>query len=299
MEDMTFMEAANVWGEMYGSVKRKTYSTDDIRRLNKHILPGIGNMKISEIRRRDLARLHLKISRKAPIEANRCLGLIQAIYNKLIEWEYHEGGNPADTIKKNHERAREEVVAPEDLERLLIAISQASHSEAFLLILFCGLRISEALGAQWQNLRGSELLVEKTKNTKSHIVFLPAWLASSLEDRRHDAVSEYIFTSRKPGQKGKRIYDLRKPWDKIRRESGLLHVKLHVLRATFATIAAESGATEEEVSKALNHSSVAITKKHYIHLKVSKSKKAFEAAHRGIESHLTRIEGKWSQVSSA
>ncbi len=293
MDSITFEEAAVIWGETYGAERRKTYATDDIRRLNKYILPAIGQMRLNELKRRDIARMHSRVSARAPIEANRCLGLVRSIMNKMTEWEYFDGRNPTDLVEKSPEKPRTKVIFGEDLARIMIALSHVPHSDAFYLMLFSGLRTSEALGAKWEDLRGNVLILRETKNKKDHEVLLPFWLAESLQDRRveGEALSEYIFTSIKVGREGERLWSLRRHWRKACKMAGIRGFVPHDLRRTFATESARAGATPGQIAGALGHSSPRVTKKHYIHLQVFNARKCFEIAHEALQAQIVNFSG--------
>lgn len=272
LRKLTVGDAAMMWGEMYASRHRKTYK-EDLRRIKKWIIPYLGKTLITELKRPHVVELHNRISRAGAVEANRCVTLLRAIFNKLSEWDYYSGPNPATRIKKNLETPRDRVARDEELERLLETLSKHEYGDLFFLTLNCGLRPSEAMGSRWENLRSNKsLLIKHRKNKKDHIVTLPGWLFYRLWTRKQS--KGYIFVSKKTKT---RFFDIRKQWDKVRRDADLPDLQFRDLRRTFATLAIEvGGASIEEVKEALGHSSVIVTER-YVHLKSTAAGRAFES----------------------
>jgi integrase len=278
--NLTFCQAAQLWGQLHASKHRKTYKTDDLRRLSKWILPEIGDILLRELKRTHVLEVHGIISETSPVEANRCVALVRAIIFKMIDWDFFQGNNPAARIQKNKEAVRDRVVRGGDLASLLRAISQNTYANAFYLMLNCGLRRSEALGARWEDLHNGVLILRGTKNGRDHRVTLPQWLSDSLEADRQ--VKGYIFRSQRGGG---RLKCVKRHWQSICREAGVKGLRMHDLRRTFATLAVEGGASIEQVSRALNHSSIAITQR-YVHQSDREAVQAFKAGQGAIEFFL-------------
>jgi len=278
--NLTFEGAAQLWGQLHASKHRKTYKTDDLRRLSKWILPEIGQIKLVELKRTHILELHGNISFTSPVEANRCIALVRGIIYKMTDWDFFEGNNPAARIQKNREAVRDKVVRGGDLASLLRAISANRYANAFFLMLNCGLRRSEALGARWEDYNEGVLIIRNTKNGKDHRVVLPNWLSESLEAEK--LPKGLIFRSQRGGG---RLKCVKRHWKSICKEAGVKGLRMHDLRRTFATLAVESGASIEQVSKALNHSSISITQR-YVHQSDKEAVQAFKAGQGAIEFFL-------------
>lgn len=269
---LTVADGCALWLSRHAQLKRKTWR-EDKRRIEKWIVPIIGHRCMKAVTRACIVDLHNQISESGRVEANRVLGLIRAIYNRLIDWELIAGNNPASRIEKHREHYRERVVRDEELQRLLMAISGHDLGDAFLLMLACGLRKSEALRARWEDLRQSgELTLRHTKNGKDHVVWVPDWLMVGLEERRK--AKGWIFVSPVTGSHYKCC---KRAWRTICEGAGVKGLTMHDLRRTFATLSLEGGATVAQVSKALNHSSIVVTER-YIHQRSEEAKKVFKIA---------------------
>ena len=86
---------------------KKSWKEDE-RRINKHVVPELGSMLLIDTRRSDLVRLHQKIGKKAPYEANQILALIGSIFAKAEEWGYVPEGhpNPSRGVQKSSGSSR-------------------------------------------------------------------------------------------------------------------------------------------------------------------------------------------------
>lgn len=93
-------------------------------------------MKVAEVVRADLAKLHLSM-RERPYQANRTLEVISKMFNLAEEWGYRaEGTNPRKGIKKYPEQKRERFLALQvryrTLCKALPSIALRDPSIAFL-----------------------------------------------------------------------------------------------------------------------------------------------------------------------
>ncbi len=272
---LTFSDIAAEWGDNWGQFHRSRFKTEDLRRLNKYILPNIGDKLVKDIKGKDLIQLHSRISLKAKIEANRCISLISAIYNKALEWELIDGRNPALAVKKNSESGRDRVAEDNELKRLLCAIREHPFGTIFLLIIQTGMRKGEACRLEWVNvdLQNGLAILKNTKNGKDHAVSISEEVIRRLKLEKTD--SKWVFPS---SVTGSHIKDCRRHWRQIKYEAGITGLTLHDLRRTFTTRLIESGMPVSHVSKALNHSSTAITERHYNRLGQKTTKEVFKKA---------------------
>ena len=70
--------------ERYAKPTRKTWRTYEAR-INKYILPAWKGFQIAAITRDDVKSLHSKISKTAPVEANRVIALASKMFNWAAE----------------------------------------------------------------------------------------------------------------------------------------------------------------------------------------------------------------------
>lgn len=274
IEAETFADLALEWGENWGQFQRKRYKTEDLRRLNKYILPAIGDKRAKEIKTGDLLVLKDRISLKGKIEANRCIALIGAIFSKAIEWELFDGQNPVRLIKRHPECGRSRVADSDEITRLIAVLKDHPLGTLFMLCLMCGLRRSEAASIKWSDVDFStnSLILRATKNGQDRVIYFGDELKSRLEKEK--SLSAWVFPS---SITGSHIKHIRRPWRQIKYEAQIEGLTIHDLRRTFATKLIENGVPIEHVSKALGHSSIAITQ-NYVHVSNKITAQVFEKA---------------------
>ncbi len=75
--------------------------------LDKRIFPQLGDLRVSEVTRKDIANFHHTF-RYVPYEANRCLEMLSKMFNLAEMWGLRpDGTNPRRHIKKYPEKKRE------------------------------------------------------------------------------------------------------------------------------------------------------------------------------------------------
>jgi len=66
--------------------------------LDNHVLPQLGNKRLTEITQRQIEDMHHKVSKKFPVAANRTVSLCSAIFTTAIRWGL-VSENPALTTR--------------------------------------------------------------------------------------------------------------------------------------------------------------------------------------------------------
>jgi integrase len=121
-----------------------------------------------------------------------------------------------------------------------------------------GLREGELLGMRWEwfDLEQRTYVVGKAKGKEARVLPVPSWLWEALYTMPKP-LSEWVF----PAEDGKqhRSGFLRKPLASISKELGLGNLTQHRLRATFATLHADSGTPITEIQGMLGHKNIATT----------------------------------------
>ncbi|MDP6709208.1 MAG: integrase arm-type DNA-binding domain-containing protein [Alphaproteobacteria bacterium] len=129
------------------------------RMIDRHVRSEFGKLKVSEISRTDISRLH-KSMKRTPYEANRVLGMLSKMFNLAEAWGYRpDGSNPCRLVQRYRERARERFLSVRELCCLGEALAQADRDTlappgALALIRFLaltGCRVGEALALEWQH----------------------------------------------------------------------------------------------------------------------------------------------------
>ena len=280
----TVRDFASVYIERHAKKHKKSWR-DDQRRLNTYVIPALGQRKLADVKRSDVARLHGNIGDTKPYEANRVLALLAVAFNKAAEWGYlpEEAPNPAVRVQRFREKSRDRWVKPNELPELLKAIEAEPNiyiRAAFKLYLLTGLRRSELLGLQWKDVdfTRKELRLEDTKAGRSHVVPLSAPAIEIFRSLPKQLGNPYVL----PGQlHGRPLVNVAKPWGRIRKAAGLEAVRLHDLRRTVGSWMAAGGASLPLIGKVLNHSNASTTQVY--------ARLAEDAAREVLEKHGARI----------
>ena len=105
--------------EEYVPVHCKPSTQGEYRRsVTIFIDPAIGDMRISAVQRKDIAKLHHDM-RDKPYQANRTLGVLSKMFSLAEVWGLRpDGSNPCRHVKRYKERNRERFLSPEETERL-------------------------------------------------------------------------------------------------------------------------------------------------------------------------------------
>ncbi len=138
---------------------------------------------------------------------------------------------------------------------------------AVRLLLFTGCRRSEILTLTWDEVDFEHgLLRLSDSKTGARVVQLnaPALEVLAGLERREDrhSGSPWVIQGRRKGQ---RLVGVHRPWGRLRTEAGLSQVRLHDLRHTHASVAAQRGESLIVIGSLLGHRVPATTAR-YAHL---------------------------------
>ena len=252
-------------------VKKKYRSAiGDEGNLRVHILPALGKLKICDISRADVARLHHSL-RATPVAANRCLALLSTMMNLAEKWGLRaDGTNPTRHVEKYPERKRERFLSDAELSRLGAELASSERAgvhpsviAAIRLLIFTGCRRDEILKLQWDYVdfeRGCLRLPDSKTGAK--LVPLGAPALELLERLPRIKGNPYVLPGAVPG---KHYVGLEKAWDRLRRRADLPDLRLHDLRHGFASTAAAMGESLLLIGSLLGHSDTTTTQR-YAHL---------------------------------
>lgn len=215
--------------ERHGDAKKS--GRDDLRRIERHILPAWRNLKASAIKRADVAALHSRIGKAAPYEANRTLALLSKLFELARRWGYvpDSHNNPARDIDRFKEHKRDRWITPEELPHLAAAINDEPNESArfgLWLYLLTGVRKTELLAARWSDVdrdRG-ELRLGDTKANRTHYVPLSAAALALLDQIPRQPGNPYILpgkgpraaTSEEKAKAPAHLVNISKPWNRVK-----------------------------------------------------------------------------------
>ena len=253
-------------------------SAADVRSMfNKIILPALGAKKVEDVTYFDCERLHQDISADRPIRANRVHEVLRRSLNLAIKWGWIDQ-NPAARIERNPEQGRTRYLSQEEIERLMVALSehpQRTSCDAITFMLLTGCRRGEALGARWDQFDPTLRLWTKpaatTKQRKEHRVPVSSRVTEMLAERRNvqsalpdddpNRHAPFVFAS----VNGNALTDVKRTWAAVTKAADLLDVRLHDLRHTFASLLVSQGQSLPVVGAMLGHTQTQTTQR-YAHL---------------------------------
>ncbi len=237
------------------SAKSPRTKAEDRRYAEKFLLPKLGARTVESVSRADLVRLRDGL-RSTPTQANRALAFVSSLFSAAERWEMRvPGTNPARGIEKFPEQSRDRTLTDAELARIGRALreleaendpqngaSRLAGVRAIQLLLLTGSRRSEILKARWEwiDWETRELVLPRlaTKARREHRKPLSPETLSVLE-RIGIRDEGWIFPS--PRDPSKPQGEMRKVWATVCKRAGLEGVRLHDLRRSLASVAAESG----------------------------------------------------------
>jgi integrase len=290
----TFKEVAERYMKEHAIVKKKPRSVkEDQRLLDKVILPVFGSKKLADITRPDIAKFHHS-QRETPYQANRAIALLSKIFNLAEKWGLRaDGTNPCRHIEKYKEEKKERYLTPEELSRLgvVLADTEASKQElpqaiaAIRLLILTGCRLSEILTLRWDyiDLDRREMALPDSKTGKKTIQ-LGGPAIELLQNMPRYVGSPYVIPGQKPGQ---HLIGLPHIWQRIRDKAKLPDVRIHDLRHSFASSAAQAGMSLPFIGALLGHRELSTTNR-YVHLMNDPLKQAADKVSTEINEAMKR-----------
>ena len=253
--------------EEYVPVHCKPSTREEYRRsVRLFVDPVIGELRVPEVQRKDIAALHHGL-RDKPYQANRTLGVLSKMFSLAEVWGWRpDGTNPCRHVKRYKEHKRERFLSPEETERLGQVLREAEEEmpsavAAFRLLLLTGCRMSEIRDLRWDYVKDDCIELPDAK-TGGRVVPLGPEARAVLSAIPRDEDNPWVIAGRLPGS---HLTDLQRPWRRIRKQAGLEGVRIHDLRHSFASRALALGESLTMIGKLLGHTQVQTTAR-YAHL---------------------------------
>jgi integrase len=250
--------------------RKRPHTQRDYRNIiERHIRPAMGRLKVAEVTWSDVDALHRRITKAGQrTQANRVVAVVSKMFALAIRWQMRPD-NPAKGIERNAEHKRKRYLSPVELERLMQAL-EAHHdqqaADIFRLCLLTGCRSGEAMAARWDDIGLAAGTWTKpgstTKQKTDHTVPLSAPVKQLLARLRQQTSSPWVFPA--DSAPGHRIA-IQKSWRALCRTARISGLRIHDLRHSFASLAANRGASLPLIGALLGHSSP-VTTARYAHL---------------------------------
>lgn len=269
-----------------GTKKTSTIATDR-GRIERHIKPLLGRIKVSDVTRADVKRFLLDIANgKTAVDlktgqfgraivkggkgtATRTVGLLGGIFSYAIDCGLIEI-NPVHGVKRFPDQKGQRYLGRKELEAFGQALVDGEEQglnpqalEILKLLVLLGARKSEIEGLRWDavDLEGGYLRLADSK-TGQKAIPLNAGAQAILRMIPRLGSSPFVF----PSHRSDRYYvGTPKVWRIVRRIAGLSEVRLHDLRHSFASVAVSAGASLPIIGALLGQKDSATTQR-YAHL---------------------------------
>ena len=278
----TFESVFNLFIEGHSGHLKPSTATEYKRVARKSLFPHFGAKDFSQITRAECVALHRRMQ-DTPSMANHALAITRMVFNWAdVENIHCPSRNPCAKIKQYKEQRRARFLTVEDLARLAATIRTALAAgtatpiqvSAILLLLFTGARRNEIFTLKRSYVDKHRMIAHlPDSKTGSKVLHLNPHAMAVLDSIPQVDDNPYYLAGRFPGTC---ITEIKKPWDKIRKAAGLERFRLHDFRHSYASFAADTGASARAVGALLGHASIETTKL-YIHLFNSRAKETAQA----------------------
>ena len=278
----------------------------------RNIFPAFARRDACDLTRAEISRWHAAMADK-PATANRALAALSAILN----WAIGQGlvpddfRNPTERVEKFKEYGKERFLSVDELRALGDAVRlaetagiewqpprpdgktkhlvkpenrfvfiDASAAAAIRLLIFTGARLREILDLEWSSVdldRGLLRLKDSKTGPKTILLNPPARAVLAGLDR----TGRFVLK----GDGDHPRSDIKRPWKLVCRAAGLINVRPHDLRHSFASVGAADGHGLLILGKLLGHSQAATTAK-YAHFDNDPLRKASDAIARSIAASM-------------
>ncbi|NCB43535.1 MAG: site-specific integrase [Clostridia bacterium] len=286
---MTIKEWIDYWMEVYdkSNVRRTTY---EARRYicQNHIIPGLGNIQLTELTEDDVGRFledrkhhgnHRPESKSYPEMSDESMLHLHRLLRQCLNQAVRDGlieKNPADAFRYPKTQAvKANVLTALEAENYMDAAEELDCLPMFNLALMSGLRQRELIALKWSDLDVTKriLTIHKGRVVErcelidyggtTREILLPQETAVLLEQEylRHPN-SPYLFPH--PGtQKPYSPNMVRLLHNRIIEHSGLDHIRFTDLRHTFAVLTLREGVELSALTETLGLARRYMTKKNY------------------------------------
>ncbi len=237
------------------------------RKLDKAILPALGDLAVTDIRRADIKAFFLEKAETTPVQANRLLALIRVILNFAVDEELIDN-NPAIRIERRPETPRDRYLSAAEIKVFWRGLDAAKFDPQIVrilkLCLVTGQRRAEVAHMRWSelDLAGAkwELPAARTKAKRPHRVPLSALALDLIGE---PTGGDYVFTNG-----GGRPFHLNAPGQAMAASLPVLGLAdnpatPHDLRRSFASGMGDLGIPPYVVSRLLNHAMAGVTERVY------------------------------------
>ncbi len=256
--------------------------------IRLYIRPSLGMAHLQDVRRIHCQDFVNSLTDKSPKYVHNIAGVLSDALQDAVRLELI-ARNPAQDLELPRLVKKDPLaLSSEEQAALESAVRESPYCNVYLVALHTGARISEVLGLQWRNidLKTGEMhitgqlerkqgdikraLKDTTKNHKSRVNILPAYVVEFFRDerRRQNAYRLHagdawqnddglVFTREDGSPLPHRTVE--HAFDRIKQRLGHPEWSLHTLRKTYITNQVHAGEDIKTVAAAVGHSASDIT----------------------------------------
>lgn len=251
-------------------------------RLGKYGVQNITPDLIATCRKELAETLTSKGKARSPATVNRYLAALSSTLTYGVKECGWLQDNPCLRVTKFKEApGRDRVASEEECLRLLQQCEQSRNEHLFPIVLIgitTGMRKSEITELTWDriDLARGQISLKETKNGRPRMVSLIGKPLEILKERflSRKKHSPYVF----PAKKRFGHICIRKAWDEACKRARVVNLRFHDLRHTFATYAAEEGASNLELATALGHQTLQMLQR-YTHMNAKITARLSQGVH--------------------
>lgn len=304
-----------------GRPKKPSTLYTDRGRVERHIKPLLGTVRVRDLKRSDVSRFVRDVAagKTARVErtgkkrgksvvrggtgtAARTTGLLGGILSFAVQ-EGVIDANPAQGVKRPADQRRQRRLTADEYRALGTALaaieSDAEHQQAVTgawLIALTGCRLGEIVGLKWSeadDAGGCFRLTDSKEGASIRPIGRPAFDVLARVGRRQGCPWVLPAVRGDDGPFG----GLPGAWERLTKRAGLEGVTAHTMRHSYASMAGDLGFTESTIAAMLGHASGSVTSR-YVHHLDSVLIAAADKVARAIHGQMTGTEAKVLRMPS-
>lgn len=257
------------WKERLGKYQLELISPDLIAQFRQELTEGITPRK----------------AKRSTATVNRYLAALFIVMAYGVRECGRLTENPCTRVLKFKESiGRDRVASTDECQRILEACRDSRNEHLLLIVLIAmttGMRQGEITGLTWDcvDLDRGVVTLKETKNGRPR--------TTSLVGDALDLMKAHYFMRAKhtnlifPAKKRFGRVSIREAWEHALKRAGIKGLRFHDLRHTFATYAAESGASNLELGTAMGHQTLQMLQR-YTHMNIPTTHRLSTAVHERI-----------------
>lgn len=256
-KELTFAEFFEQYMTQWSKPFKRSWEQDQAK-YDQYFATTLGKLKISAISPADIRSLTQKVAATKPVSANRNLALLNAIFNKAVEWDIVQS-NPCKPIKKTPEKSRTRFLQADELAPFFKALEEEPNPilrAYFSLLFFTAARRANVLAMRWEQLDFTNNVwnIPTSKNGRPLTIPLIPQAIEVLNSL--PKMGQWVFPSH--GKTGHRVAP-DKPWKQLLERAGIEDFHIHDARRSAASYMAIAGTSLPIIGAILGHQSQAST----------------------------------------